>query len=121
MLSQNYPFDELSLVSRSDWRPFPTIHDREGWNGLPEPVRQAYVAQGDALLEQGWAQLLAVLQFPPAEMDMLGGLPLHGAHLAVLAGLPFLLSLHLVVVARSAMRGKHQTGDEQRGKQDEDS
>jgi len=58
------------------------------------------------LATTNWAQLLDILQFPPAEMDMLAVLPLHGAHLAVLAGLPFLLALHLIITTRPVLAGK---------------
>ncbi|MBN1582247.1 MAG: heparinase, partial [Anaerolineae bacterium] len=60
MLSHNYPFDKLNLVARSDWHPFPTIVNREGWDGLPESVRAAYLTQGKALQGEEWPLLLAV-------------------------------------------------------------
>ncbi len=48
MLSQKYSEDVLKdiLISRDDWRPFPTSLTRYAWDALPERVRQAQIARG---------------------------------------------------------------------------
>ncbi len=47
-----------------------------------------------------WMDLLTLLNFPPYEITFLQGIPVHGAHLAVLSGIP--LALTLVSIARAA-------------------
>ena len=62
MLSQRYPREmlERALVPRSEWHPFPTIDDRAAWEGLPQSVRAAYLAQGELAQGEEWPVLLAV-------------------------------------------------------------
>ncbi len=60
MLEQKYAIDTFTLVPRADWAPYPTIDRRKAWAGLPASVREAYLAQGESLLNQDWPQLLAV-------------------------------------------------------------
>lgn len=52
------------------------------------------------LVRTSWVELLAVLSFPPTEVDILDGIPLQGWHLALLVGLPLLLTLVAVLRAR---------------------
>ncbi|NLF01914.1 MAG: hypothetical protein GX601_13155, partial [Anaerolineales bacterium] len=47
-----------------------------------------------------FADLLVGLAFPAREMEMLGGLPFGGYHLAALVGLPLLLTLGLIMATR---------------------
>jgi hypothetical protein len=47
-----------------------------------------------------FSQLLALLRFPPAEMEFLDGLPLQGWHLAVFFGLPLLLMLGAIFLSK---------------------
>lgn len=46
------------------------------------------------------SQLLALLRFPPREMEFLAGLPLQGWHLAAFLGLPLLLTLGLLLLSK---------------------
>ena len=52
MLEQKYAIDTFTLVPRADWAPYPTIDRRKAWAGLPASVREAYLAQGESLLNQ---------------------------------------------------------------------
>ena len=47
-----------------------------------------------------YLDILAVARFPPAEMEILDGLPLEGLHFAALAGIPLLATLGVVLLAR---------------------
>jgi len=49
-----------------------------------------------ALSRYSLADLLAQMRFAPTEVDILDGIPIHGAHLAVLAGIPLLVTLGLM-------------------------
>ncbi len=60
MLHQKYPLDTWTLVPRAEWHPYPTLADRAAWEGLPNTVRAAYLAQGEALQKEEWPLLLAV-------------------------------------------------------------
>jgi hypothetical protein len=44
--------------------------------------------------------ILSKTKFAPIEMEALGGMPLHGIHLAMLIGIPLLMTLGLLVVSR---------------------
>jgi hypothetical protein len=48
----------------------------------------------------GYAELLAGLAFPPRELEFLSGLPVQGYHLALLAGIPLLLTCGLIILSR---------------------
>jgi len=52
-----------------------------------------------------WAEILAAMDFPPFELDILSGMPFHGAHLAALVGLPLLVTLALIARARRHYAG----------------
>jgi hypothetical protein len=43
-----------------------------------------------------FADILSHMKFTPLEVDILDGIPIHGAHLAVLAGIPLLVTLGLL-------------------------
>lgn len=47
-----------------------------------------------------YVDILAVLQFPPTEIEILDGLPLEGVYFAALAGVPLLATLGVVFLAR---------------------
>jgi hypothetical protein len=47
------------LQPRDAWHPFPTINDRAAWDALPEAVRRAHVAEGEAQLGADWTPLPA--------------------------------------------------------------
>jgi len=57
-----------------------------------------------ALSRTTFADILSHMKFAPLEMEALGGIPLHGAHLAVLAGIPLLVTLGLVAYSRQYFR-----------------
>jgi MFS family permease len=52
------------------------------------------------LARTSFAQLLALLRFPPREMEFLDGLPLRGWHLAAFLGLPLLLTLGILLLSK---------------------
>ena len=62
MLSQKYSEDVLKdiLISRDDWRPFPTALTRYAWEALPDAVRQAQIARGVERLNFDWPGVPAV-------------------------------------------------------------
>jgi len=53
-----------------------------------------------ALSRSTLADILSQMRFAPLEMEALGGIPLHGAHLAALAGIPLLVTLGLIAYSR---------------------
>ena len=62
MLSQKYPAESLSpmLVAREQWHPFPNGSERQAWESLPGPTRQALVVGGEQHLGVAWPSLPAV-------------------------------------------------------------
>jgi hypothetical protein len=50
--------------------------------------------------------ILARLRFPPTEVEILGGLPFHGFHLALALGVPLLITLGLLVYSKRYFRQK---------------
>ena len=56
MLSQIHSKDMVRdvLIPRADWRPFPSASRRDAWEALPERVRQAQIARGEARLNFDW-------------------------------------------------------------------
>ena len=63
MLSERYPIEQLrdSLVAREDWHPYPTRDEREGWEAIPETVREAHITKGEACLGFRWEPFRATL------------------------------------------------------------
>lgn len=61
MLSQRYTPENLRLVSKADWHPYPTAQERAFWEGLPDSVRKAYIKRGETALEYTWPALPATL------------------------------------------------------------
>jgi hypothetical protein len=57
-----------------------------------------------ALSRSSLADILSQMRFAPLEVEVLGGIPLHGAHLAMLAGIPLLVTLGLIVYSRRYFR-----------------
>ena len=53
-----------------------------------------------ALSRMTFADILAHMKFAPLEVEALHGIPIHGAHLAVLAGIPLLVTLGLLAYSR---------------------
>ncbi len=52
------------------------------------------------LLRSSYQDILALMKFPPREMEALGNVPAQGFHFAVLIGIPLLLTLGAIVVSR---------------------
>ena len=52
------------------------------------------------LSTSSYADILSILSFPPTEVAFLDGLPFQGFHFAVLIGIPLLLTLGVIVLAR---------------------
>ena len=63
MLSEGLSPDRLAslLIPGGDWRPYPTIEERDAWSALPEDLREAYAALGEAALGYEWPALPATL------------------------------------------------------------
>jgi hypothetical protein len=47
-----------------------------------------------------YAEILSVLAFPERELEFLDGIPIHSMHLAIMLGLPLLLTIGTIVRAR---------------------
>lgn len=54
-----------------------------------------------ALARTRWDELLRLLSFPVYEVKILENMPLHGGHLAVLVGVPLILTLTTLIQARA--------------------
>ncbi len=52
------------------------------------------------LPRSNYADILSGMNFPPTEMEMLGGVPAQGIHFAVLIGVPLLATLGAIVLSR---------------------
>jgi hypothetical protein len=53
-----------------------------------------------SLSTTSYQDLLSLMPFAPLELDALDGLPLQGIHLAILAGIPLVLTLGLIIASR---------------------
>jgi hypothetical protein len=63
-----------------------------------------------ALSRMSFADILSHMKFAPLEVDILAGIPLHGAHLAVLAGIPLLVTLGLIAYSKRYFHMRHEGG-----------
>jgi hypothetical protein len=52
------------------------------------------------LVRSGYADILRVVRLPPKEMEILQRLPIQGYHLAILVGVPLIITLGVIVWAR---------------------
>jgi hypothetical protein len=52
------------------------------------------------LVPSSYSDILAVMRFPPRELEFLEGLPIQGVHLAALIGVPLVLTLGVVILAK---------------------
>jgi hypothetical protein len=52
------------------------------------------------LVRSSYAEILAVINFPPREIEFLDGVPIQGTHLAVFIGVPLLLTVAVIVVSK---------------------
>jgi hypothetical protein len=57
-----------------------------------------------SLTRSSLEKILSEMRFAPLEMEALGGIPLHGVHLAALVGIPLLVTLGLVAYSRRYFR-----------------
>ena len=53
------------------------------------------------LLSSSWREILSTADFPTFEIEILQGIPLQGYHLSILVGIPFLLTIGLILRART--------------------
>jgi hypothetical protein len=62
-LADTYPLSRLEkiLAPRNQWRPFPTLTDRNDWLALPEAARKALVKHGEQALAQAPPDLPAAI------------------------------------------------------------
>ncbi|WP_083925318.1 heparinase II/III domain-containing protein [Flexithrix dorotheae] len=63
LLTTNYPKDKLNeiLLSKDDWKPFPTIQERESWEGLSEAQKSEILENGEKALQYEWPSLKATM------------------------------------------------------------
>ena len=63
LLTTTYPPGSIAskLLPLTKYRPFPTIHDRAGWNGLRAATRAALVADGEKYLGFHWPEMPATV------------------------------------------------------------
>jgi len=52
------------------------------------------------LFKSSYSDILAGMNFPPREMEFLGGLPIQGSHFALLIGIPLLATLGVIIWSR---------------------
>jgi hypothetical protein len=52
------------------------------------------------LVTSSYAEILAVIDFPPREIEFLGGVPIQGTHVAVFIGVPLLLTVAAIVASK---------------------
>jgi len=52
------------------------------------------------LFKSSYADILAAMNFPPKEMELLGNAPLQGSHFAVFIGIPLLLTIAAIVLSK---------------------
>ncbi|MFT5366248.1 MAG: hypothetical protein ACI8V2_001195 [Candidatus Latescibacterota bacterium] len=59
MLAEQYPVEKLREILVDEWHPYPTVNEREGWDGLPESIRKVYIERGEKALKFDWPSLIA--------------------------------------------------------------
>ena len=64
------------------------------------------------LLKVSYLDILSKMRFAPLEMEALEGIPLQGFHLAVFFGIPFLLTLGVVIFSKRHFEGTHRAAQE---------
>jgi hypothetical protein len=64
------------------------------------------------LLRVSYLDILSKMKFAPLEMEALEGIPLQGFHLAVFFGIPFLLTLGVIIFSKRHFEGTHRTAQE---------
>jgi hypothetical protein len=59
------------------------------------------------LFKSSYSTILSGLEFPPREIEFLGGLPVQGYHFAVLVGIPLLITLGLVIHSKRYFKAEY--------------
>lgn len=59
MLNAQYPLEKLKDILVDTWHPFPTAGERVKWEGLPQGIRDAYIARGEKAIGFDWPSLTA--------------------------------------------------------------
>lgn len=59
MLVEKYPIEKLQETLVKDWHPYPNVDERDGWDALPESIRNVYVERGEKSLAFVWPSLTA--------------------------------------------------------------
>ncbi len=61
ILSGRFTRSELQaiLIQKKDWKPFPRIQDRAGWDGLSSAMKRQWIANGEKHLKYQWPSLPA--------------------------------------------------------------
>jgi hypothetical protein len=79
-----------SLILREKYRPFPTIHDREAWDGLRAETRASLLERGEKYLRYNWPEMPATLFLEYARNgNRTGYESVRGARMAALQALVF--------------------------------
>ena len=62
-LAERFSIDDLrkALLTPGEWHPYPTIGERDAWEGLSTEQKQFLVSEGEALLGTSWPELKATL------------------------------------------------------------
>jgi hypothetical protein len=70
LLTTAYSADKVraALIPRETYKPFPTIQDRAGWNGLRAETKVGLVADGEAFLGYHWPEMPATIFLEYARM-----------------------------------------------------
>jgi hypothetical protein len=74
------------------------------WWGALIAIGVLFVSTLITLFNSSYASILAGLNFPLAELEILGGLPVQGYHFAILVGIPLLVSWVVVFLSRKHFR-----------------
>lgn len=64
------------------------------------------------LARSSYLELLALMRFPPFEVEILQGIPLQGIHLVAFFGLPLILTLGAILVSKRCFGGERQAAPE---------
>lgn len=63
LLADGYPFSVIkkNLINDHSWVTYPDYKDRDGWNKLPENIRDEYIKNGEEYLNYNWQYIPASL------------------------------------------------------------
>ena len=83
------------------WLTWGTIRQRTwAWWGSLVYLALMTISSFLTLLKSRYSDLLSMMQFPPTEIEFLDGIPVQGYHFAVLIGLPLLITLGVLILAK---------------------